>query len=781
MKHVIKHISKYEMFSSSEIRFQGEGGYISIEFMLNATVHVRYEFDGVHIPERIIESNAYISSGLKKNNHIVVNVEDKGAEYSMSYGSIELTLGKRFGLICAYYDGILQHGGRLGNSDTVIPDYQVRCFTEKDKSFSVGRFNFPLDEDDEFYGLGDKSGLPNRKGRKFSLFNRDSLGYDASNSDPLYKSIPFLIKQNSKKDVMCGIMFDQPNMTSIDLGRESPFYFCAESNYGPYSYYLFLGEHYKDILAEYYSVTGFPALPPLYSFGFFGSSMNYTEPADAQQRILTFFEQIELNNVPCEGMYVSSGYLKAEDGKRYAFLWNRKKFPDHKNYLEDLNNRGYNLCMNIKPGILVTHPWYEELADKGFFIKDSEGKPYKEFYWGGDASLIDFLNPEACKWWKEQLRQQYLANGCTGIWNDNNEYELEDFALDSYATRSTQPVRMAQASYEAYKEFYPHKRPWIYSRSGFFGLQQYARTWSGDNVSDWKTLRYNQYMGFSMGLSGLPYYGHDLGGFFGEFPEPELLLRSCQSAVFQPRFTIHSWRENGVPTEPWSYPQLLAPIRNLIQEHYRFSPYTYNVAIQSHVYGSPMERYLKLEYPNDEAIGEEESNSLFGDYILKVAVVDKGVETQEVYLPKGNDWYSGNNGKFYRGGQRVIVMCPSDGTHQWFAKSGAVIPTTSAQTLSTGFFQDVTFMVYPNLQETSQTIYYEDDGTSDFEEGSVNRWEIILESNSITCVNRARYAKDILLKNRLFKIVLPLGFSIIGEDSFDPDTQDSYTCTFKKL
>ncbi len=199
------------------------------------------------------------------------------------------------------------------------------------------------------------------------------------------------------------------------------------------------------------------------------------------------------------------------------------------------------------------------------------------------------------------------------------------------------------------------------------------------------------------------------------------------------------------------------------------------------MYGAPMERYLKLEYPNDEAIDEDECNSLFGDYILKVAVVDQGIETQEVYLPKGHDWYSGNNGEFYRGGQSVIVMCPSDGSHQWFAKSGAVIPTTSAQKLSTGFFEDVTFMVYPNPQETSQTIYYEDDGTSDFEEGSVNRWEIILESNSITCVNRARYAKDILLKNRLFKIVLPPGFLIIGEDSFDPDTQDSYTCTFKKL
>ena len=144
--------------------------------------------------------------------------------------------------------------------------------------------------------------------------------------------------------------------------------------------------------------------------------------------------------------------------------------------------------MNIKPGILVSHPWYGELKEKGFLIKDQEGKPYQEFFWGGEASFIDFNNPQAKEWWKSQLKAQYLDHGCTGIWNDNNELELEDVGLEAFKTKALYPIRMAQASYEAFKEERPDERPWIYSRSGYAGLQRFARTWSGDNVSDWKTF-----------------------------------------------------------------------------------------------------------------------------------------------------------------------------------------------------------------------------------------------------------------------------------------------------
>ena len=220
--------------------------------------------------------------------------------------------------------------------------------------------------------------------------------------------------------------------------------------------------------------------------------MNYVEAWDAQARILRFFNDVEGHDLPCEGMYVSSGYLKSDEGFRHAFMWNRRKFPDPGSFLDDQSKRGYHLTFNIKPGILKTHPWYEELKQKGYFIKDNDGEPVVEYFWGGDASFIDFTNAEAVSWWKSKLKESYLDHGVEGIWNDNNEFEMSDPEMNAYKVRTLYPVEMARASYEACLEKNPSKRPWIYSRSGYAGMQRYARTWTGDNSSDFRTLKYSK-------------------------------------------------------------------------------------------------------------------------------------------------------------------------------------------------------------------------------------------------------------------------------------------------
>ncbi|MDD3903017.1 MAG: glycoside hydrolase family 31 protein [Sphaerochaeta sp.] len=767
MKHIIHSLSSCTLQGTCNVVAKGTGGAIILHFFSSEIIKIDYQFEGIEIDASLTKASAYITEPAKdKQESIDLNVSEEASCFLIKTGQTVVKLEKSHGLVSMYHKGILQHGGRVGNADTVVPSYQIRCFTKTTSKDSFSRFNFPLQEEDAFYGLGDKSGLPDRRGRRFSMFNRDSLGYDASNSDPLYKSIPFLLKVNTPNQVLCGILFDQALIKAIDLGKESPYYFSIEVEGGPYGYVVFLGDDYHQVMKNYYSVTGFPALPPLFSFGFFGSSMNYAEPDDAPQRILDYFATIEKYHIPCEGMYVSSGYLKSAEGKRYAFLWNKQKFPDYRKFLTDLSHRGYNLCMNIKPGILTSHPWYEMLKEKGYFIQDQTGKPYQEFFWGGEASFIDFNNPDAKNWWKEQLKTQYLDHGCTGIWNDNNELELEDIDLEAYKNKTLYPIKMAEASYEAFKAEHPDQRPWIYSRSGYAGLQRFARTWSGDNVSDWKTLKYNQYMGIGFGLSGLPYFGHDLGGFFGSFPEEELLVRSCQSAVFQGRFVIHSWREDGHPTEPWSYAGALAQIRSLIEEHYRFMPYIYTCAYEAATQGKPLERSLRLEYPQDKQIRNDEVNVLFGPSLLKVTITDKGKKSAEVYLPEGEIWYD-KVGNTYEGGSTQIVDYPCNGEVQWFAKEGSVLPTSpSLKHLSTGLFPNVEFLVFPShTQRLSQ--YFEDDGKTELQKEMYNLWEFNLEGTTLQITKRKGKAQ-VGNQKRTFNLVVPKGYHL-DVDRFDPD------------
>ena len=487
------------------------------------------------------------------------------------------------GTVSVFYRDKLIHGGKIGHDDAVISGKHLRIIREG--TCEYGLWNFPLDNDDEFYGLGDKTGLPDRRGRRFSMFNKDALSYDASFSDPLYKSIPFFIKINRVKDILCGYFFPSLQIDYVDFGRESPLYFSVRQTGGPYEYYVIAGDSIDEILSSYYSLTGKPYLPPLYSFGYFGSSMNYVEGDDAQSQILSFFENVEKRGIPCEGMYLSSGYLKQPDSKRYTFMWNTEKFPDPSGFFASLQQRGYRFLQNIKPGFLKSHPMYDELDKKGYFIKDSSGRTVLEYYWGGEASFIDFDNPDAVSWWKSQLALQ----PCDGIWNDNNELEIDDPEVPWSRKKLLYGNEMSKAAYEAKKELHADERPWIYSRSGTAGLQKYARTWTGDNTSTFETLRYNQYMGLSLSLSGIPFYGHDLGGFFGETPSRQLLLDACRSGVIQSRFVIHSWRIGGSATEPWTYEDIEPDIVALIKQHYYFLPYIYSCAYEAVSSGRPME------------------------------------------------------------------------------------------------------------------------------------------------------------------------------------------------
>ncbi|WP_320128758.1 TIM-barrel domain-containing protein [uncultured Sphaerochaeta sp.] len=719
-----------------EYVFACREGQLVLKIYTPKILRFLYEFEGVEIPESQKEGSLLISGPANKMKTTFDFERDtflleKDDAFEVVCGDLSIVVEKKRVLVSIFKNQVLQHGGMLGSADTVVPDYQLRVLGREGACSTTGRFNFPLEDEDAFYGLGDKSGLCDRKGRFFRFFNRDSLGYDASNSDPLYKSIPFFIKRNVKKSTLCGLLFDQPLVNSMDFGRESQFYFSVVCEEGPYSYFYFDGDDYKQIINSYYEVTGRPLFPPLFTFGFLGSSMNYVEGDDAKARIEEFFDRVVTNDIPCEGMYVSSGYLKASDGKRYAFLWNKEKFPEPKKFIGDLAQRGFRLCMNLKPGILKTHPWYGQLARKGYFIKGKDGKPYVEFYWGGEASLIDFSNPEAKRWWQKELETQYLDLGCSGIWNDNNEFEMEDIEVEAYPVKSLLPILMCEASYEAFLAKEGTKRPWICSRSGYAGMQKYAMTWSGDNCSDWKTLRYNQHMGVSMGLSGIPFYGHDLGGFFGERPEEELLVRSCESAVLQPRFVIHSWREDGIPTEPWTYDSALPLIQKTIKEHYRFMPYIYTSAYNAVMQGFPMDRNLALEFPFDEEIEEGEINTLFGNDILKVLFVEKGVKSRTIHLPGTVAWYSGTEGNLYEGGTDLVVENEL-GNFCWFVQEGSVIPLSrKVGKLDTALFLDLELRVYPKRNGTKKSLYFEDDGITRLEEGKYNLYEFEVGSNCV--------------------------------------------------
>ena len=752
MKFELKHIDDFSL-KGNTLLCSAENGRIEIKFLERGMLYVSCVFNGLGTPSAL----EYVNSVLRGNPRATkekIELEVTPEEGRAVCGDNVVRVERATGNIMVTNSGRTIFGGRLGTSDTVIPRIQIRGFQRNGDRSWFARINEPLTEGDRFFGMGDKSGKPDRAQKRVRIYNRDSLGYDGEKSDPLYKSIAFYIRQNPLTDTTVGFYYPEGLINAFDFGEESPFYTYVEISDGPVGFYIIPGRNYGEIVESYCTITGLPAFPPLFSFGFFGSSMNYVESDDASERILRYFKRTEDEKIPCEGMYVSSGYLKADDGKRYALYWNTRKFPAYGDYLRALRDRGYNLTMNIKPGFLTTHPWYEELKEKGYFLKDDSGNTLVEFYWGGSASFLDFANEEARNWWKEQLKDKYLSHGCTGIWNDNNECEVEDTDTDSFRRKLIFPLLMCRASWDAFRETSPGIRPWIYTRSACPGIQKYARSWTGDNTSTWKTLRYNQYQVMSLGLSGMPYIGNDLGGFYGERPSEELLVRSCQSAVFQARFVIHSWREDDRPTEPWTYPEALPMIRKLVMEHYFFMPYIYNAAYEASRTGKPMCRILALEYPEDTALATDIPVYQSGDSVIPLFTVDEGEDTLSLRLPAGTEWYDAQKKTLLSGGREYLFRVPF-GEPRYLFRSPSVIPQSpGCSSLVTGRFEKLDFALVPGDEEYEYT-YFEDDG-----EAAVEKDEYTLVRVRLT-ENRAVFETvhgTLPLEGRTFTASLPEGF-----------------------
>ncbi len=570
------------------------------------------------------------------------------------------------------------------------------------------------EEKERIFGVGDKGGEFNKAGRAFRIETADSMGYNAKTTDILYKHIPFYICENS---VGCyGIFYDTSDTSYMDLGNEinnyyDPYkYFKTEDN--ALVYYVFFGSKMK-ILKSFSALCGRQAFPPKWSFDYCASTMAYTDAPDSENQMNKFLDKIKDVGLSCNGFYLSSGYTSIGKG-RYVFNWNYDKFPSPQNFIKKFKDNGIRILPNIKPAFLESHPLYNKANDDGLFIKNQDGTPYVTRFWDGNGSYIDFTNPKAYDFWKNKVKEKLLDYGITSTWNDNNEFDIKD--SDAVTDSGVQASRvrpqltqlMVMSSYEAQREKYPDIRPFLSSRSGGVGMRRLAQTWSGDNRTAFEDLRYCHNIGLTMSVSGLSFYGHDLGGFSGDMPSRELLLRWIQHGIFEPRLTIHSWNKDGSATMPWSYPDIIPNVKEIFAQRKKLLPYLYSVAYNSVMTDEPINAPLCFCF-KDKNVDMEADAMMFGRDILVYFVFDEGKTKVKAYLPKDFDWYL--NDIKYSGGEYVELEILADKPMPYFVKAGCVLPTDEAEY---GFNsqEDLTFTVYPIENGTFTSDFFTDDGES---------------------------------------------------------------------
>ncbi|MCL2566897.1 MAG: DUF4968 domain-containing protein [Alphaproteobacteria bacterium] len=638
-----------------------------------------------------------------------------------------------------FYFTILDKMGNILHQD--LPN---RSFLQNNLGQS---FHYSIrEESSKYYGFGEKSGLLNKAKRRMRMHNVDALGYDGKQSDPLYKMIPFYINFNSRTNLAHGLFYNNSYDSCFDMG-------CEHSNYWHhYSYFaadggdidLFFigGESIANVVQHYTDLTGKSAMMPLASLGYMGSTMYYTElDKNSDEAILNFIDTCKEENIPIDGFFLSSGYT-AKNGKRYVFNWNSARFPNPSKFVDELTKRGVLLAPNVKPGMLTTHPLLENFTKSNAYIKEADGLGFKtDRYWGGLAYFVDFTSSSGRETWSAYMNEQLLSLGIYSIWNDNNEYEINDddamceadgLQTNIAAMRPIMSTMMSKTAKDAIHKHLPNVRPYLVSRAGFAGIQRYAQTWAGDNSTTWDNLKYNVATVLGMGLSGVANQGCDIGGFDGGVPEPELFVRWVQNGIFQPRFSIHSCNTDNTVTEPWMYPAYTKYIARAIQLRYALAPYFYSLLHEAATLGSPIMRPLVYEFQEDTQVHEESFNFMLGRSLLVANVLDKGQTLKDIYLPNGSNWYDLKTYKYYQGGQIIQIPVDLDSIPMFLRTGGILIEAIGVMNLHNDNISYLNITIEPSA--SAEFALYEDDGkTENYKQGEclLTKISTLLQKNGI--------------------------------------------------
>jgi alpha-glucosidase len=523
---------------------------------------------------------------------------------------------------------------------------------------------------EQYFGLGERSGTMDRAGRRFELRNIDAMGYDARSSDPLYKHIPFYITRKPDTGLCVGVFYDTLSDCVFDFGAEHSNYHgpyrSFSAPHGDLDLYVMAGPAVADVVRRFTWLTGRPMETPDWALGYSGSTMSYTDAPDAQVQMQGFLGKLQRYNIPCSSFHLSSGYTSIAD-KRYVFHWNRDKFPDPEGFVQSYAEAGVKLIANIKPALLSDHPHYRAAAEAGLFLSDREGQPVLEQFWDAPGAYLDFTNAATVTWWKAQISEHLLALGVAATWNDNNEFEVSNprsmahgfgHPFSAAEMKPLQTLLMLRASKQAQVEHAPDAPPFLVCRAGFAGMQRYAQTWSGDNYTSWDTLKWNIRMGLGLALSGVSNTGHDVGGFAGPRPDPELFLRWIGAGLFMPRFSIHSWNSDGTVNEPWMYPDRMEEVQDLMRLRQEIIPHIREALDIYRNTFKPAIRPIFHDFPDSPGAFDDTDDYLLGERILVTPVVQAGLEARTVRLPEGTDWRCGWSGELFASGSVVSRPAP---------------------------------------------------------------------------------------------------------------------------
>jgi alpha-glucosidase len=648
---------------------------------------------------------------------------------------------------------LLLHSGRLGGVRVEIDDrpFALRI---RDRSgapvaelsdFDFGadgsaRASLASEPDEHLFGFGEKPGGLDKRGNQLLMHNRDAdlkLQRDAR-----YLSIPFFLAHAPERrgQKARGVLLDCAAPSRFDAAARTPDRVHMETSANGLDLCIFPGPLPADVLGRFTARVGRTPLPPRWALGHHQSRWGYR----SEREVRALVRKIRARGLPTDAVHLDIDYM---DGCR-VFTWDPKRFPDPGELARELRGEGIRVVVIIDPGVKVDPDYrvYREALERGFFCERGDGSPYRLRVWPGDSALPDFNRPEVRGWWGEQHRP-LLEAGVAGIWNDMNEPagwqrdlrmgrvilpfgrqntegvvqrdpscpEDPERRVPHSRVRNIYGLQECRATREFLEAEEPDRRHFLLSRSGYAGIQRFAAIWTGDNRSRWSHLRESLPMLMNLSISGVPFCGADIGGFFGNCT-PELYARWIQIGSLYPFARTHSmWL--GRRQEPWSFgPRVETIARAALELRMRLLPYLYGLFHQCEASGAPIWRPLFYEFPDDQEAAQVEDQVMIGPSLMAAPVLERGGREREIYLPEGV-WWDWESDARYRGPRRLRVEAPLEKL-PLFARGGSILPTQSpVQHAEQTPLEPVVLEAFPGaegwwtlLEDDGETTAYRGDG-----------------------------------------------------------------------
>ncbi|QHT54975.1 alpha-xylosidase [Cellulomonas sp. H30R-01] len=508
------------------------------------------------------------------------------------------------------------------------------------------------------YGLGERFGAFVKNGQSVDIWNADG----GTASEQAYKNVPFYLS-----DQGYGVFVDHPGLVSYEVGTEvvsrTQFSVAGES----LQYYVIYGPTPKDVLRRYTALTGRPARVPDWSYGLWLST-SFTTSYD-EATVTSFVDGMAERGIPLSVFHFDCFWMREFHWS--DFTWDPATFPDPEGMLARLKAKGLRICVWINPYIAQRSRLFAEGRERGYLVKRADGSVWQTDLWQAGMGLVDFTNPDAVRWYTEELRT-LLGQGVDCFKTDFGERIPTDVVWHD----GTDPERMHN-----YYTYLYNKAVWdllveergegeavLFARSATVGGQQFPVHWGGDSESTFASMAESLRGGLSLALSGFGYWSHDIGGFEGT-PDPAVFKRWLAFGLLSSHSRLHGSDSYRVP---WAFDDEAVDVaRDFTRLKLRLMPYLAQAGVEAHEQGVPVMRPMVLEFPDDRGARTVDTQYMLGEQLLVAPVFSADGEV-DVYVPDGT-WTSLLSGEQVTGPRWVRERHGFDSL-PLYVRPGAVVP-----------------------------------------------------------------------------------------------------------